>query len=100
MKTIQELAELIVGHGVGECIELFNANRTSDIYYQMPDKSFSTDAEFFVNDPRVAMAMMEKVRKISVEKWCQLLKQLMHEFDNKNLSRAINAACDEALSDG
>jgi len=58
-----------------------------------------TPYDKFVRDWRVVGALMEKVRKISVEAWCKLLKRLMHEFDSRELPRAIIEACVMELQD-
>jgi len=95
VKTIQELAESIVGHGVGR---KGLVNTTFFI-----DDSGPMSSKDFVNDPRVAMAMLGKLSRHELIKAFlggSVLMPKWHLLDQLRDPHAINAACDEALSDG
>lgn len=93
---MEKLADKIVALGIGKhCGKGFYLLPESWDYSAVEGNECM--AELFVRDWQVTGALMEKVKQISVEAWCKLLKRLMHEFDSRELPRAINEACCEVL---
>ena len=104
MTNHTELADKIVALGVGRECHHHSGEVRYDLGQLLSQRlTWPLNAEAFVNDPRVAMAMMEKAlfkcahtRGLSFH---DIVDNFIERWEPESLPLAINMACAEALSD-
>jgi len=104
----KELADRVVALGVGKANQIY-PDALGRFYQIDPDADWQTsvNAESFVNDGRVVLALMEKCQAIFIErlndtKWACRADKAYGErtrewFDRGSLAPAIIEACCDAL---
>lgn len=97
MTDYTDLAQRIVGHGVGELV-----TRVGVKWYRLTNRtmSLSLQAEQFVKDGRVVLAMMDKVHDLPEPfKWLNVMRDIRRIPLGDPLERAINTACCDSLDE-